>query len=70
LERPCDAASRAYPREERTANQIRAVLSDEQKKLYNPPKPQGAETPPPNVEEWMRKQSQSQTQARQEQPRQ
>jgi hypothetical protein len=48
----------------RTANQIRAILSDEQRKLYNPPKPQGAEPPSPNVEEWMRKQSQ--TQARQQ----
>jgi hypothetical protein len=44
--------------QERTANQIRAILSDEQRKLYNPPKPQGAEPPSPNVEEWMRKQSQ------------
>jgi hypothetical protein len=52
--------------QERTADQIRAILSEEQKKRYNPPKPQGAE-PPPNVEEWMRKQSQ--TQARQEQQR-
>jgi hypothetical protein len=51
--------------QERTANQIRAILTDEQRKLYNPPKPQGAEPPPPpNVEEWMRKQSQ--TQARQQ----
>ena len=50
---------------ERTADQIRAILSEEQRKLYNPPKPQGAEPPTPNVEEWMRKQSQ--TQARQQQ---
>jgi hypothetical protein len=50
--------------QERTANQIRAILTDEQRKLYNPPKPQGAEPPSPNVEEWMRKQSQ--TQARQQ----
>jgi hypothetical protein len=45
--------------QERTANQIRAILSEEQKKLYNPPKPEGAETPPPDVEEWMRKQTQT-----------
>jgi hypothetical protein len=51
--------------QERTANQIRAILTDEQRKLYNPPKPQGAEPPSPNVEEWMRKQSQAQ--ARQQQ---
>ena len=49
--------------QERTANQIRAILSEEQRKRYNPPKPQGAEPPSPNVEEWMRKQ----TQARQQQ---
>jgi hypothetical protein len=51
--------------QERTANQIRAILSDEQRKRYNPPKPEGAAPPTPNVEEWMRKQSQ--TQARQQQ---
>jgi hypothetical protein len=45
--------------QERTANQIRAILSEEQRKRYNPPKPQGAEPPSPNVEEWMRKQSQT-----------
>jgi hypothetical protein len=51
--------------QERTADQIRAILSAEQKKRYNPPKPQGAEPPLPDVEDWMRKQSQ--TQARQQQ---
>jgi len=51
--------------QERTANEIRAILSDEQRKLYNPPKPEGAAPPAPNVEEWMRKQSQ--TQSRQQQ---
>jgi hypothetical protein len=43
--------------EERTAEQIRAILNDEQKKRYNPPKPQGAEAPPPNVEAWMERQA-------------
>jgi len=43
--------------EERTADQIRAILSDEQKKLYNPPKPQGAESPAPNVADWMQQQA-------------
>jgi hypothetical protein len=43
--------------QERTANQIRAILSEEQRKRYNPPKPQGAEPPSPNVEDWMRKQT-------------
>jgi hypothetical protein len=40
----------------RTADQIRAILSDEQKKHYNPPKSQGTQSPSPNVEDWMRKQ--------------
>jgi hypothetical protein len=43
--------------EERTADQIRAILSDEQKKLYNPPKPQGTEAPAPNVADWMQQQA-------------
>jgi len=40
----------------RTADQIRAILSEEQRKLYNPPQPQGTAPPSPNVEDWMRKQ--------------
>jgi hypothetical protein len=48
--------------QERTANQIRAILTDEQKKLYNPPKPQGAETPQPDVAGWMQKQAQARQQ--------
>jgi hypothetical protein len=43
--------------EERTADQIRAILSDEQKKLYNPPKPQETESPAPNVADWMQQQA-------------
>jgi hypothetical protein len=50
--------------QERTADQIRAILSEQQRKRYNPPKPEGAEPPSPNVADWMRKQSQ--TQARQQ----
>jgi hypothetical protein len=46
--------------QERTANQIRAILSEQQKKLYNPPKPQGDAPPSPNVAEWMKKQTQAQ----------
>ena len=42
--------------EDRTAEQIRAILNDEQKKRYNPPKPQGVQGPPPNVEAWMERQ--------------
>jgi hypothetical protein len=43
--------------EERTADQIRAILSDEQKKLFNPPKPHVTESPAPNVADWMEQQA-------------
>jgi hypothetical protein len=43
--------------EERTADQIRAILSDEQKKLFNPPKPHGTESPASNVADWMQRQA-------------
>jgi hypothetical protein len=43
--------------EERTAERIRAILNDEQKKRYNPPKPQGTQAPPANVEAWMERQA-------------
>jgi hypothetical protein len=40
--------------EDRTADQIRAMLNDEQKKKYNPPKPPPApDTGPPDVSAWM-----------------
>jgi hypothetical protein len=39
--------------EDRTADQIRSILSDEQKKLYNPPKPQTPASAPPDVAAWM-----------------
>jgi hypothetical protein len=45
--------------EDRTANQIRSILTGEQKKHYNPPKPQGVEPPSPDVEAWMQKQAQA-----------
>jgi hypothetical protein len=39
---------------DRTANQIRAILNDEQKKKYSPPKPPpAADTKPPDVSAWM-----------------
>jgi hypothetical protein len=43
--------------QDRTADQIRAILSEEQKKRYNPPKSQGVAPPSPNVEDWMKKQA-------------
>jgi hypothetical protein len=44
----------------RTADQIRAILSKEQRNRYNPPNPQGAAPPSPNVADWMQKQAQAQ----------
>jgi hypothetical protein len=44
--------------QERTANQIRDILSEEQKQRYNPPKPQGVAPPSPNVADWMERQAQ------------
>jgi hypothetical protein len=41
---------------DKTADQIRALLSEEQKKLYSPPKPPreaAAGSPRPSVETWM-----------------
>jgi hypothetical protein len=40
--------------QDRTADQIRAILTDEQKKRYNPPKPHGPQPDPPDVEAWMK----------------
>ena len=62
---PAERTPATHALQERTANQIRAILSDEQRKLYNPPKPEGAAPPALNVEEWMRKQSQAQSRQQQ-----
>lgn len=43
--------------EGRTANQIRSILNDEQKKHFNPPKPQGAQAEAPDVGAWMERQA-------------
>jgi hypothetical protein len=42
---------------DKTADQIRALLNDEQKKKYNPPKPHNAApgSTGPSVEDWMNK---------------
>jgi hypothetical protein len=45
--------------QERTADQIRSILSEEQRQRYNPPKPQGAAPPSPDVDAWMQKQAQA-----------
>jgi hypothetical protein len=39
--------------EDRTADAIRAILTDEQKKKYNPPRPPPAPSGPPDVGAWM-----------------
>jgi hypothetical protein len=42
---------------DKTADQIRALLNEEQRKKYNPPKPshEASTGPSPGVEEWMNK---------------
>jgi protein CpxP len=43
--------------EDKTADQIRALLTDEQKKKYNPPRPphkMGPDADEPSVEDWMK----------------
>jgi hypothetical protein len=54
---PAERAPATRAVEERTADQIRALLSDEQKKRYNPPKPQGAEPSQASVADWMQAQA-------------
>jgi hypothetical protein len=39
--------------QDRTADQIRAILTDEQRKRYNPPKPLNAASESPDVGAWM-----------------
>jgi hypothetical protein len=49
---------------ERTSDRIRSILTDEQKKKYNPPKPQDqAENPRPDVEVWMNAAQRNQAEA-------
>ena len=54
---PADRTPATRALQDRTADQIRTILSEEQKKRYNPPKPQGVAPPSPNVEDWMQKQA-------------
>jgi hypothetical protein len=50
---PAERAPATRAIEQHTADQIRAILSDKQKQRYNPPKPQSARTPAPDVDKWM-----------------
>jgi hypothetical protein len=43
--------------EDRTAEQIRSILNEEQKKRYNPPAPRSAQASPPNVSAWIERQA-------------
>jgi hypothetical protein len=54
---PAERVPATHAVEERTAERIRAILNDEQKKRYNPPKPKGTQSPPANVEAWMERQA-------------
>jgi hypothetical protein len=50
---PAERAPATRAVADRTADQIRAILSDEQKKRYNPPKPPASGSGPPDVSAWM-----------------
>jgi hypothetical protein len=54
---PAERVPATHAVEVRTAERIRAILNDEQKKRYNPPKPKGTQAPPANVEAWMERQA-------------
>ena len=43
--------------QDRTADRIRGILTEAQKKRYNPSKPHGAPSAPPNVGDWMQAQT-------------
>jgi len=48
-----DKASATRAAEDQSGDQIRAFLNEEQKKRYNLPRPQRAQSPPPDVGAWM-----------------
>jgi hypothetical protein len=50
---PAERAPATRAVEEHTADQIRSILSVKQRERYNPPKPQSAKRPPPDVGKWM-----------------
>jgi hypothetical protein len=50
---PAERAPVTRAVEERTADQIRGILSDNQKNRYNLKKPQSAQSSPPDVGKWM-----------------
>jgi hypothetical protein len=50
---PAERAPATRAVEERTADRIRAILSDKQKERYNPPKSQSTKSSTPDVGKWM-----------------
>jgi hypothetical protein len=50
---PAERAPATRAVEEHTADQIRAILSEQQRQHYNPRKPDSVQTPPPDLEKWM-----------------
>lgn len=50
---PAERAPATRAVEEHTADQIRRILKPKQLERYNPPKPQSAKKPSPDVSKWM-----------------
>jgi DNA-binding IclR family transcriptional regulator len=50
---PAERAPATRAIEEHTADQIRAILSDQQKQRYNPKRPQSVQAPAPDVSKWI-----------------
>jgi hypothetical protein len=50
---PAERAPATRAVEERTADRIRAILSDKQKERYNPPRSQSTKSSTPDVGKWM-----------------
>jgi hypothetical protein len=50
---PAERAPATHEIGERTADRIRAMLTEEQRKLYNPPRPSTPHETPPDVSKWM-----------------
>jgi hypothetical protein len=50
---PAERAPATRAVEEHTADQIRGILKPKQLERYNPPKPQSAKRPSPDVSKWM-----------------
>jgi hypothetical protein len=50
---PAERAPATRAVEQHTADQIRSILNPKQRERYNPPKPESAKQPSPDVGKWM-----------------